>query len=545
MRKGCAGFILKNAESQQWQGSFYLIGEKSASHQGLLSDTADEVYGMSGAWLNANSNDWHTNHDLVRSKVSSFDAFDNIIGPVHGFFYDKRENSLALHVDFTRQNPLFYYQEKDFFAFAPTVAELLTILKKNQKAIEPDQEGAAMLITFASILGSKTLIKGVHKLLPGHSVIWKHNELSVFARTNLLSIERNVDDASEATQMLSKAFESASRYMVEFNRAKGLQQFNLLSGGIDSRLVLLECLKQNAITETLCFSQKEYLDHTISKAIAKDFDLPYHFYDLGMGDYMMVTDSVDDYDGTINYLASAHHRAALSSLQNRNIGVVAAGQLGNEILAEFFIKNASAEQTFGSMMTYQKTLFLCKEEVLRIWQEMPDSAVFKLYNRGFLYTNSAAYSTVNGVLFSPFTSADFVKSALRLDAKLIDGHRIYLHWMGAKYPEATRYRWERYRTLPKLGLGLRLAKWRMKVMMKLVYARNNYKNASMTPVDGWYEQSKQLREFFTRKYEENKNRLELFPQLKELVEKDYESMSVINKGSVITLLLASKKYFGE
>jgi hypothetical protein len=92
---------------------------------------------------------------------------------------------------------------------------------------------------------------------------------------------------------------------------------------------------------------------------------------------------------------------------------------------------------------------------------------------------------------------------------------------------------------------LRLAKLKMKALVKLVYARNNFKNASMTPVDEWYASSQQLQDFFTREYNEYKNELELFPQLKELVERDYDSMSVMNKGSVITLLKASKMYFNQ
>jgi asparagine synthase (glutamine-hydrolysing) len=544
MRKGCAGFILRKAESQQWQGSFYLIGENSAVHQGLLHDGQEEAFGLSGAWFNAPNADWFTNSQLVRSSVCSPKAFDALDGLVHGFFYSKNENSLLLHVDFARQRPIFYFQDQDFFAFAPSVAELIKLLKNNRKTIEPDQEGAAMLITFASILGIKTLIKGVHKLLPGHSMIWKGSECSVFPRTNLLSIERNVADEAEAVQMLATAFEKATRQMIAFNQNTRLQQINLLSGGIDSRVVLLECLHQKAKTEALCFSKRDYLDHRISEKIAGDFNVPYHFYDLKSGEYMISTDSVDEYDGTINYLASAHHRAALSSLEKIKKGVVVAGQLGNEILAEFFKPHATPDLTFGSIMTYGAAFALCKNAAYEAWNYTPDITVFKLYNRGFLYTNSAAYSTIDGVLFSPFTSAEFVKCALQLHPRLVNNHRVYLDWIQRSYPQAQRYKWERYRTVPVRGLGLKVAKLKMKAMMKLVYARNNFIGASMTPVDGWYAQSQQLRDFFIREYKEKENVLELYPQLKELIEKDYINMSVINKGSVITLLNASKKYFG-
>jgi asparagine synthase (glutamine-hydrolysing) len=544
MRKGCTGLIYKGSDSGQWHSEFKIYGENSAVRKNVLFENAEEAYFLSGAWINNSISEWHLDQQLVRRSVVSCEAFDAIAGPVHGFFYDKKENELLLHGDFARQHPLFYYSEKDFFAFAPTVSQLIELLKKNNKRIEPDQDGAALLLTFASILGDKTLVKGIYKLLPGHSLEWNNGSFHVHARRDLLGIKRSLKNPTDAIAQLSLAFEEATHDMTQFAESCKVSQLNLLSGGIDSRIVLFESLKYHHNSEVLCFSKKNYLDHQISEQIAKDLGLTYNFFDLQHGEYMMNTESVEEYDGTINYLASAHHRQATKNLQ-KHFSVVAAGQLGNEILAEYFILEATPERTFGSMITYKASLALCEAELMRVWDQTPDSAIFKLYNRGFLYTNSAAYSTQDAVLYSPFTSSNFVAAALALHPNLVANHRIYLQWMGEKYPRAQRYIWERYRAFPKAGLPLHLAKWKMKAMIKLVYARNNFRDASMTPVDEWYASSQQLQDFFSKEYNQNKGVLELFPQLKELVERDYDSMSVINKGSVITLLKASKLYFNR
>lgn len=544
MRKGCTGLIYRSSNDQPWQSTFDVIGENSPVYKALLVETEDETYALAGSWINSQNHEWQLDSRLVRESVCNEKAFQALMGPVHGFFYDKKKNHLSLHGDFARQLPLFYYYENDFFAFAPSISTLIDTLKRHQKPIEPDQEGAALLLTFASIIGHKTLVKGIHKLLPGHSAHWHNGSFLTHSRIDLCGIKRELKTSVEAVDRLSEAFESATAQMVEFTRKCKVSQLNLLSGGIDSRMVLFESLNQHAETQTLCFSKKNYLDHRISQEIAKDLGLTYNFFDLQDGEYMMHTESIEEYDGTINYLASAHHRMAISYIDS-HVGVIAAGQLGNEILAEYFIRNATPERTFGSMITYAPTLEACRREVMEAWDKTPDSAIFKLYNRGFLYTNSAAYSTNEAVLFSPFTSADFVKTALALHPDLMENHKVYLQWMHEKYPKAQRYIWERYRAYPNGGLMLRLAKLKMKALVKLVYARNNFKNASMTPVDEWYASSQQLRDFFTREYNEYKNELELFPQLKELVERDYDSMSVMNKGSVITLLKASKMYFNQ
>jgi asparagine synthase (glutamine-hydrolysing) len=544
MRKGCTGLIHKGSESHQWHGEFNVIGENSALRRHVLYESDNDVSALSGAWVNNAIADWHLDHSLVRGSVSSREAFDAIAGPVQGFYYDKKDNCLLLHADFARQHPLFYYSEKNFFSFAPSVSQLIELLKKNDKRIEPDQEGAALLLTFASILGDKTLVKGIYKLLPGHSLEWRGGNFHLRARRDLLAVKRNLKNSPDAITQLSTAFEKATREMIQFAESCEVAQINLLSGGIDSRMVLFESIKHQPNVDVLCFSKRNYLDHQISEQIAKDLGLTYNFFDLQRGEYMLNTESVEEYDGTINYLASAHHRMALRSI-DKHFGVVAAGQLGNEILAEYFIQNGTPERTFGSMLTYKAALALCEAELMRAWNQTPDSVIFKLYNRGFLYTNSAAYSTEDAVLYSPFTSSDFVETALALHPDLISNHHIYLQWMGEKYPRAQRYIWERYRTFPKGGLSLHWAKWKMKAMIKLFYARNNFKNASMTPVDEWYASSQQLREFFTREYKEHKNALDLFPQLKALIERDYDTMSVINKGSVLTLLKASKMYFNK
>ena len=554
MRSGIFGAIgsrmitIPGLVTKSFEGLYYAVGcnkPSSLIEQSAFIETNNETFGIHGVWLNSENHNWSESDSLLHLKeyVNDPSKFDQIEGPVQGFHFDKSAGRLLLHTDFARQHPLFYYEGDGLFAYAYSLDLLVKILRENNVTIDADYQAASMLLTFASILGHKTLVKGINKLMPGHSAEWTRNSLRCYPRSNPLDIDRDISNPSEAIEMIDTSFREASNRMIHLNQAFGKGQINLLSGGIDSRMVFLQTATETEKVKCLCFSAEDYLDHKISKSIAKDYGAEYLFHNLNQGEYMLNTDSVEEYDGTINYLASAHHRHALRSLRIPNPGLIASGQLGNEILAEFGMPNATFESVVSSIHTYSKAFGGCRDEVESLWNNTPDSTVFKLYNRGFLYTNSAAFSTrPHGILYSPFTSSSFVRSALRIQPDLLANHKIYLEWMRSCYPEATKYDWERYRAKPIQGVRLNAAKLKMNILSRFVYPISSFRGASMSPIQLWYNESKTHQEFFHRAFVDKREFLDSLPELASLVDSNYSTMSVMNKASVLTLLIGLEKY---
>ncbi|MBM72509.1 MAG: hypothetical protein CL847_06980 [Crocinitomicaceae bacterium] len=468
--------------------------------------------------------------------LSDPEKFNMLEGPTQGFHYDPQSRKLALHVDFARQHPVFYYHKSQLFAFANSLEKLCELLKAHDIKIKADEQGASMLLTYSSILGNKTLVKGVRKLMPGYSLFYSDNKVELINRNNLQDLDRHISDKSSAIELLDSTFKSVTNAVATTNADLGADQINLLSGGIDSRMVFMQSVKASNSVSTLCFSAEGYLDHQISQQISKDYNIDYNFCNLNPGTYMMCTDSMEDYDGTINFLASAHHRFALNNFNNQ--GIIASGQLGNEILAEFYNPNNDFYDTLESITTMKGVGGGEKD----VWNATPDSTLFKLYNRGFLYTNSAAYSTLDGTLYSPFTSKEFVKAALQLHPSLLKDHFIYLEWMKARYPESICYKWERYRVKPVVGMSLKLAKLKMSILTRFIYPLSNFRCDSMSPLQHWYKESKILQQFFSKTFEENIEQLDSVPSLESFVKQNYAFMNITNKASVLTLLLALKKY---
>ena len=95
---------------------------------------------------------------------------------------------------------------------------------------------------------------------------------------------------------------------------------------------------------------------------------------------------------------------------------------------------------------------------------------------------------------------------------------------------------------PVGGMSLKLAKFKMSILTRFIYPLSKFKGASMSPLQHWYDKSQEIQKFFSRTYEDNEDQLDSVPSLASFVKQNYSSMNITNKASVLTLLLALKKY---
>ena len=165
----------------------------------------------------------------VDELLSNPEKFNTIEGPVQGCHFDQKSSTLTIHVDFARQHPIFYYSSDKVFVFAHSLEKLIGILKENDIVIRADENGAALLLSYASILGDKTIVQGVRKLMPGHSLVYVKGELKLINRDNLQNLERSITDKSKAIDMLDDVFSKATDAMVRANSELNADQINLLS----------------------------------------------------------------------------------------------------------------------------------------------------------------------------------------------------------------------------------------------------------------------------------------------------------------------------
>lgn len=541
MRSGIFGVI-----GGEEGNSFGCDAPVTSVEKHIYSDSKNSTFAMHGLWLNPRSYEWHkSDHKDLEPLILDPSEFDSIDGPLQAFYFCKQSKELTLHADFTRQHPVFYYHEGDFFAFAPQIKQLSVLLKQNGIQPSADQEAAASLLSFACIPGDSTLLSGVKKLMPGHSLKFSKNQVTLVDRARLIDISRDLKNIDDAIDLIQSEFSKSTKQMCDTNAHFSATQLNLLSGGIDSRMVFFETKNHTSEINTLCFSVKDYIDHKVSREISADHGATYYFHDLKNGEYMLDASSALQYDGTISYLASSHHREVIEKLKLENLGVIAGGAIGNGVLSEeFYLPNSTKDSILNITTTNQEFRKFCTDLSNKAWDSAPDSGVFKLINRGFLYTNSGSYSThPKGVLHSPFTSSGFVKASLSLHPDLLHNHKLYLEWMKRHHPEATNYIWERYRSKPRQGFNFKASKLKMKVLAKFIFPITNSKGASMSPVQLWYNESKQIQEFYNSTFDSLKHLLEShLPDLAPTINSSFKTMNITNKASVLTLLIALDKY---
>ena len=105
-----------------------------------------------------------------------------------------------------------------------------------------------------------------------------------------------------------------------------------------------------------------------------------------------------------------------------------------------------------------------------------------------------------------------------------------------------RYNWERYKSKPVGGMSLKLAKLKMSVLTRFIYPLSKFRSSSMSPLQYWFNESQEIQQFFENTFVDNMEHLDSVPSLASFVKQNYGSMNITNKASVLTLLMALKKY---
>ena len=534
-----------DAQGRVWHWRFHAFKPVHRVQGAWIQETPDEVLGAHGMWLNAPTPTWWddaTASQALERTLSTSDRFDEMQGPLQGIRFEKQPVTIALHVDFARQHPLFVCEHKCGVAFAQSLWRLVELMRAMGWRVQPDVKASALLVAHGAILGTRTLVLGVSKVMPGHTFRWTPENASQQPRVDLTSNRHVVRDMAEAIGLVDRAFMASVESMVTTNQAHGCAQVNLLSGGLDSRLVLLATQQHAREVQSLCFARTGSLDQTTAAEVAQAQGTRHHFHSLGSGAYMTSLATVKDYDGTVNYLASAHHRSALEATHGLDMGVLASGQTANVLLTENTPQRMPDAFPLGRLP--RALLPLAHEATEEALALSPDAHVAKLWNRSFLSTNSGAYSTRPwGVLWSPFASVDVVRSALAIHPSLLAGHRFYLTWLAEKHPEALDHVWERYRVRPVLGAPFNRAVWRATWEAR-IQKRLPWRSAhSMSPVAYWRAHTPEVKAWFDQPDPELLSQWRHHPELKDALGGSWRGLGVTAESSVLTLLEASRLLF--
>jgi len=518
----------------------------------IYSDSNDIFLLLDGVVLNKkellqvnSTKDWK--EFLIESYNNEGDTFfKKLKGSYYGFLYDKKADSWIIFNDHIGSKQLYFSEYTDHIVFSSNYSDLMEYLKINNIPISLNEYGAELLLTYGYTFEDITISNEIKRMLIGYYANINKDKLkfNIFFKLSNKPIDISEDEAIEIihenfTKAIKRAFDKDLEY--------GYKHLASLSGGLDSRMV---CWVSNELGYknqlNITFSQTNSLDETIAKKISSHLKHEWMFKALDNGSFIKDIDNTTKLSGgnVLSY-GLAHQMSMLNYINFDKLGILHTGQLGDVVISSF--TNSKVQKPFSKSDGVYSTALLDKIGNVNFKEEYLNQEIFLMYIRGFYGANQGLKAVMNFTeTYSPFYDIDFMICSLSIPLKFRANHNLYKKWILKKYPEAANFKWERYNAkinnnfkVNINGSDLYLKNLPKKILNKLTGndGFNNIKN--MNPLDYWYKNNDDLKDFIDNYYKEN---ISLIPNIK--IKKHcielFNNYKVVEKIQVISLLSSVK-----
>jgi asparagine synthase (glutamine-hydrolysing) len=255
---------------------------------------------------------------------------------LNGFFtfgiYDRSENELFIARDRFGIKPVYYYQDEDKFLFA---SELRSILAYGiQKSIKTDS--LVMYLQLNYIPAPLSILNGVSKLLPGHSIRIRNKEISISKYYELEKeiIEPSTQNHSSIKEILLEKLEDSIKKRLVSDVPLGV----FLSGGIDSSIItaLASRHQENLRTFSIGYKNSKFFDEKkYALQVAKHFKTDHRVFDITNQDLLDHLPEILDHFDEPFADSSAIPVYLLSKLTKENVTVALSGDGADEIFSGY------------------------------------------------------------------------------------------------------------------------------------------------------------------------------------------------------------------
>ncbi|MFD2542043.1 hypothetical protein ACFSSB_06885 [Lacinutrix gracilariae] len=199
----------------------------------------------------------------VNKIVENWPVPDEITGSFTLVIFSKKDSKIIFCNDLIGVYPLYYSIKKESIIIASS-----TIFASLAEDIELDAVGItqrAIGKEFSNI-GSRTILNGFRRLLPGEYISLKNKSFSIIKKYDNSLYKINTTKR-KLTINNYKTFWSCYKKEVSYATAKFNKTYLALSGGMDSRL-LLGTLSDNSNTTCLTYGNSESYEVKIAKRLA-------------------------------------------------------------------------------------------------------------------------------------------------------------------------------------------------------------------------------------------------------------------------------------
>ena len=324
------------------------IVDLAAGHQPLANETSQ-------AWIVFNGEIY--NHTEVRSTleraghryrtrcdtetiVHAYEEWgDACVERFRGMFafaiWDAPKRRLLLARDRLGVKPLYWTRVGDRVLFA---SEIKSILASGLVRAEADETALPELLGTRYLSGSGTLFKGIHRLLPGHTLVFEDGRITtrqywdVPAGRSSPEIERLSD--REAVERFRELLEESVRIRLMADVPLGM----FLSGGLDSSAIaalMARMIDRPLQTFSVAFEQRAFSELDYARQVSTAIGADAHEVVIGAGDFFgALPRLIWQEDEPIAHPSSVP-LYFVSDLASRHVKVVLTGEGSDELLAGY------------------------------------------------------------------------------------------------------------------------------------------------------------------------------------------------------------------
>ncbi len=472
------------------------------------------------------------------------DIADKIKGVYMICLIDLHLEKLLVMADPCGSLPLFYdaFVDTDV-SISPRIEDLVHFRSREAKSSSLDEQAAYSMLTMGAMLGNQTMVTEIKRLHACEYLLWEHGKWTVSKYFDYRDIAYKDQSKEEVFDRLDDLLGTSVQMALHKDRQYDFDSLMTLSGGLDSRYVVMQAHKLGAVPSTFCMSQSGYKDHAISKQIASDLGLGYTFCPLDGGDYIHdVEENMDLYQGQIFYLTSAHLRRAMTYLDTSQMGLLHSGLLGDGRLgSQVSAAHPRAPWSFHRQAIDTSLWHRVEQQVNQIYQAYPHEDACNFVERSCNQYISGAWMTAqSSYLWAPFMDFDFIRYSFTIPPRLKLRRRIYVEWLAARHPEMCEYKWEAYGVKPKSYARIQAGRfYRLsKALLRRIAPRSE---GSMTPFACWAERDPSILEFMRNYIQERLQAIESSELKSDLVAQSASS-SIMVLSQVMTVMSMISKF---
>jgi asparagine synthase (glutamine-hydrolysing) len=149
--------------------------------------------------------------------------------------WDRHERSLFLSRDHFGVKPLFYRPKSDSITFA---SELKPFIGLDGSSADVDRESVADFLALGYVLGPKTILKGVNKIAPGTSLLWRAGAVRHLPYWDLATAATEAASERPSDETLMEQYRTHLARAVESQMVSDVPVGAFLSGGLDSSSIV-------------------------------------------------------------------------------------------------------------------------------------------------------------------------------------------------------------------------------------------------------------------------------------------------------------------